>query len=250
MSCKTILPTNLDETINALDLAGCQKLSNIKEQVKKIKDFNNPLKIDESFLELLIDEYEAYRFIEFEDNKRELVVFAQKNYPKLGTIGAVKKALEASGINADIKEWFEYGGKPYCFIVSVDIGKDDIFKQREYKSLVRLTQKTKNARSILDGIEIENRFLDKNNLSSAITFETTIEKDLKVDWKHNEELYFNTAGVFSPTINKDLNPNFNLTQELNFTQGAAFETTIEKDLKVDWKMKDKNTLTGAVIWQL
>ena len=47
MSCKTILPANLDDVINSLDLLGCERLTEIKEQIKKIKNFNNALKIDE-----------------------------------------------------------------------------------------------------------------------------------------------------------------------------------------------------------
>jgi hypothetical protein len=95
MSCKTILPTNIDEVINALDLLGCERLTDIKEQIKKAENFNNPLKIDEEFLPLMVDEYEAGAFRDFESNLRELVRFAQQNYPKLGTVEAVKKVFEA-----------------------------------------------------------------------------------------------------------------------------------------------------------
>ena len=149
MSCKTILPTNLDEKINALDLLGCERLSEIKEAIKKIKDFNNPLKIDENFLSLMIDEYEAWNFRNFEEDLRNLILFSQKNYPKLGTVGAVKKVFEALEIEAEIKEWFETGKDPFTFDLDLSLTNKEITPELVDK-LKKLIEFTKNVRSRLD----------------------------------------------------------------------------------------------------
>ena len=150
MSCKTILPVNIDKKINALDLVGCERLSDIKEAIKKIENFNNPLKIDEKFLNLMVDEYEAWDFKDFENDLRNLIVFAQKNYPKLGTVEAVKKVFEAIGVEAKLKEWFEYEGEPYHFKILVS----GVKKEEDWIKGVKLLNFTKNVRSVLDSVGI------------------------------------------------------------------------------------------------
>ena len=151
MSCKTILPTNLDEKINALDLIGCERLSDIKEAIKKIENFNNPLKIDEEFLNLMVDEYEAWNFQDFEEDLRNLILFAQKNYPKLGTVEAVKKVFDAIGVEAILKEWFEYEGEPYHFKIFVS----GVKKEEDWDKGVKLLNFVKNERSFLDSVGIK-----------------------------------------------------------------------------------------------
>jgi len=149
MSCKTILPTNIDKVINALDLVGCEGLSNIKEQIKKIENFNNALQIDEEFLSLMVDEYQAGMFREFEPDTRKLIYFAQRNYPKLGTLSAIKKVFEALDIEAEIKEWFETGKEPYIFDLDLSLTNKEITLELVDK-LEKLIEFTKNIRSRLD----------------------------------------------------------------------------------------------------
>ena len=149
MSCKTILPTNLDEKINALDLVGCERLSSLREAIRKIENFNNPLKIDEDFLNLMVDEYEAWNFKDFEEDLRNLIFFAQKNYPKLGTVEAVKKVFEALEVEAEIKEWFETGKEPFTFDLDLSLTNKEITPELVDK-LKKLIEFTKNIRSRLD----------------------------------------------------------------------------------------------------
>ena len=151
MSCKTILPKNIDEKLNVLDLVGCERLEEIKQTILKISDFNNPLKIDENFLPLMVDEYEAEFFTDFESNLRELVKFAQNSYPKLGTIQAIKKVFEAIGVEAKLEEWFEYDGEPYHFKIKVDAVKDE----ESWIKGIQLLNKVKNVRSVLDSVGID-----------------------------------------------------------------------------------------------
>ena len=149
MSCKTILPTNIDKVINALDLALCERLSNIKEAIRKIENFNNALKIDEEFLRLIVDEYQAGMFREFEPDTRKLIYFSQRYYPKLGTLSAVKKAFEALEIEAEIKEWFETGKEPFTFDLDLSLTNKKITPELVDK-LKKLIEFTKNIRSRLD----------------------------------------------------------------------------------------------------
>ncbi len=162
MSCKTILPTNLDEKINALDLVGCERLSSIREAIRKIENFNNPLKIDEDFLNLMVDEYKAWNFKDFEEDLRNLIFFAQKNYPKLGTVGVVKKVFEALEVEAEIKEWFETGKEPFTFDLDLSLTNKEITPELGDK-LKKLIEFTKNIRSRLD--ELILSYKTSSNLS-------------------------------------------------------------------------------------
>jgi len=149
MSCKTVLPINIDEAINLLDIAGCEKFSSLKESIEKIKSFNNALEIDEKHLALLVDEYDAGFFREFEPDARKLVRFAQRNYPKLGTLGATKKVFETLKINAEVKEWFNTGKEPFVFDIDLSLVDKEITPNLIIK-IKKLIDISKNVRSYLD----------------------------------------------------------------------------------------------------
>jgi len=219
MSCKTILPTNLDEKINALDLLGCERLSEIKEQIKKIKDFNNPLKINENFLNLMIDGYEAWNFKDFEEDLRNLILFAQRNYPKLGTIEAVKKVFEAIGVEATLKEWFEYDGKPYHFKVFVSAVK----KEEDWIKGVKLLNFVKNERSRLDSVGIKkDLFL---NIYKANVYKTVQKANIYLRINPNvKKSFINQGGVKRKVLKIDINvhiPIVNVTNSLNYFGGGV-----------------------------
>ncbi len=148
MSCKSILPTNIDEKINALDVIGCEELEKIQEALRAIEDFHDALHIDERFLEILADSYEAKRFKDFEPRARELILYAQKHYPKLGTVAAVKEVLYAFGLDAEVKEWFETGKPPYIFDLDLSVSDRPISKEL-IEQIMRLVEFTKNVRSKL-----------------------------------------------------------------------------------------------------
>ncbi len=148
MSCKSILPTNIDEKINALDVVGCKELAKIQEALGAIEDFHDALKIDERFLDALANNYEANRFKDFEPRARELILYAQKHYPKLGTVAAVKEVLYAFGLDAEVKEWFETGKPPYIFDLDLSVSDRAITKEL-VEQIMRLVEFTKNIRSKL-----------------------------------------------------------------------------------------------------
>lgn len=87
MSCKTILPRNIDEVINALDLVEGERIDDMREKLAKIEHFNDALKIDEEFLSLLVDEYEAGRFYDFEPGRGNLWALRSETIQSLGLSG-------------------------------------------------------------------------------------------------------------------------------------------------------------------
>ena len=109
---------------------------------------------DEKLLDLLgwqchIEGWELARTIE---DKRRLIKSAIELHRHKGTPYAIKKVLEALGLEGQVKEWFEYGGEPYKFKVHVS----SIPSEELWEKLVKLINEYKNERSWLDAIGIHS----------------------------------------------------------------------------------------------
>ena len=84
--------------------------------------------------------------------KRAVLKTAWKVHAKKGAKDAVETAVSAVSPGATVREWFEYGGNPYCFRIRIETdGRDLTDAARE--RLLRNVQYYKNARSHLDTVE-------------------------------------------------------------------------------------------------
>lgn len=108
--------------------------------------------IDHLAYQLHVDDYDSGLPIE---TKREMVKNSIDIHRHKGTPYAVEKAVQTIYSDSKTEEWFEYGGKPYYFKVTLITaplrGETDIAK------LVRAINAAKNVRSWLDGIEFIRR---------------------------------------------------------------------------------------------
>lgn len=108
--------------------------------------------IDHLAYQLHVDDYDSGLPIE---TKREMVKNSIDIHRHKGTPYAVEKAVQTIYSDSKIEEWFDYGGKPYYFKVTLITapltGKSDIVK------LIRAINAAKNVRSWLDGIEFIRR---------------------------------------------------------------------------------------------
>jgi phage tail protein I len=108
--------------------------------------------IDHLAYQLHVDDYDSGLPIA---TKRELVKNSIDIHRHKGTPYAVEKAVQTVYSDSKIAEWFEYGGNPYYFKVTLITapltGEADITK------LVRAINTAKNVRSWLDGIEFIRR---------------------------------------------------------------------------------------------
>jgi phage tail P2-like protein len=226
MNCKTILPTNIDEVINALDLTGCERISDVREQIEKIKYFNNALKIDEEFLNLLKDEWGVDFWDEISEiEKRRLIDKSKFYYRKIGTVYAIKEVLKIFDIDTKLKEWFDYEGEPYHFkVILTPITIEYKFDEVMFKRIVNLIDSVKNIRSVLDGFEFELLLNEEIKVYSGVKYKAFISKNM----------------------NLDLKP----TENLSFTQGAISNVSINSTLSLDLEPITNNTIQGAVIWRV
>lgn len=70
----------------------------------------------------------------------------------LGTVGAVKTAIEAIYPATQVTEWWEYGGEPYHFKLTIDITYSPVDPEKHRRVMERVGF-YKNLRSHLDAVE-------------------------------------------------------------------------------------------------
>lgn len=150
-----ILPQNLlrDEQIKAAAQALDAELQKITEATKEALLLPRLGKLPEAVIDLLawqwhVDFYEPTLGI---GAKRRLVRESIAMHRIKGTKAAVELALRMTRHTGDVIEWFEYGGKPYCFRVS-GIRADSVHLDG-LRSLLRLIYAMKNERSWLENID-------------------------------------------------------------------------------------------------
>lgn len=71
-----------------------------------------------------------------------------------GTPAAVQRAVDLIFDDAEVEEWFTYGGQPFHFRV---VSEGAFTSERDYQRLIRLIESAKNARSWLEAIVIRSR---------------------------------------------------------------------------------------------
>ncbi|MBU2713737.1 phage tail protein I [Zooshikella harenae] len=97
--------------------------------------------------------------------KRQVIKNSIEVHRHKGTVGAVKKALAATGLDVVLQEWFEYGGAPYTFKAEVNVNHTGIDAQ-QYAQIYRLLMSTKNTRS---HFELTLYLTNKNQIPKLAT---------------------------------------------------------------------------------
>ena len=85
------------------------------------------------------------------ETKRRVLAEGAGMHRKMGTKGAVERAVAAVHGAAEVREWFEYGGEPYHFKITVDVRRSGLAEgtPRQIEEKMRMY---KNLRSRCDGI--------------------------------------------------------------------------------------------------
>ena len=87
-----------------------------------------------------------------EQIRRNVIKASVEVHRKKGTIGALKKALQAFNYtNVKVEEWFEYGADPYFFRVFFDVNEPG-FDVNILPQVQKVIESTKNARSHLESL--------------------------------------------------------------------------------------------------
>lgn len=128
--------------------------------------------VDASALPHLAEQFhilgnEGWLFAQTELEKRNLIKNAIELHRYKGTKYALRKVLEILNLNGNIKEWFEYQGNPYRFMVSVDL-KNRGFDFVTEKQLLDLIEETKNVRSVMEKLEVNLTNSANQKIATAI----------------------------------------------------------------------------------
>ena len=142
-----------DEELSALARTAAEQfyaLIRNAENASVLIDIDN---LPEAVLDILardfrVDWYDSNASLE---QKRRLIRTALDVHRHKGTKAAVETAVSAIVPGAVVEEWFEYGGEPYCFRISIETDGHDLHATAQ-RRLVRSVQYYKNARSWLESI--------------------------------------------------------------------------------------------------
>ena len=158
---------------------------------------------NEELLDLLGWQFhiEGYDLAKTVEEKRRLIKNAIELHRYKGTPYAIKKVLEALGLQGEVKEWFEYNGKPYHFKVDLGVQNREITPELRNK-LLRLINEYKNERSWLE--ELILSYLSTGVLQFALGQtppETETDADFQKDlvWLATGETQF-TLGHAPPEV--------------------------------------------------
>lgn len=186
--------------INLADIGGLYKATpdNVKDprtqafmyacdrQIKKLLGYAEKTKVwcdigavDKKHLDYMAAESRAllYDPSSSDEVKRDLITNAQYWNTRLGTFDVLKEVINSAfpGRDSVIREWFEYGGKPYFFKIITDADMDE----ESIEEFNRMISTVKNARSRLEGFEIERNLRQKlHHYGICLS-----EKDIRVGWE-------------------------------------------------------------------
>ena len=85
--------------------------------------------------------------------KRDLIKNSLNLHRFRGTRFSLVRVLDILGLNGQLEEWFEYGGRPYHFKITVDMN-NKAFDETTESSLLDLITANKNVRSKLESLII------------------------------------------------------------------------------------------------
>lgn len=140
--------------------------------------------IDELAWQYHVDTYSADFAI---DVKRQLIRQSIAWHHKKGTPAAVTDMLSTIYASAQLEEFWEYGGEPYHFRVTV--GEDRTDSAQTIDDAIRVIKLSKNVRSWLDGIKF------RRNITGTIYLGAAMSKNKKVELFAHTELATNSLYI-------------------------------------------------------
>ncbi|EAL1748370.1 phage tail protein I [Campylobacter coli] len=195
----TLILNHHPKQSKAIDLSAKARFEDLK--IESIT--NLAMRCDERLLPVLANAYDVSIDGLEEKEARKLISKALLLDRYNGTTWAIKEALSAVFPTAVVKEWFNYGGKPYFFKVKVSTTNVS-FDERTLNTLERLIKDFKNVRSVLEAIEIEIESKnDSFNASAELSGEAIEILPFQTTFLENEiKSTKNAFGVFICEISK------------------------------------------------
>lgn len=147
-----------NESLNALATATANILSSHYDAINISDIYGKIDELPEGLLDILAKDFKVdwwSQRMSIED-KRNTLKSSWFVHRKLGTKGAIKKALSSVYENSDVTEWFEYEGDPFHFKILIDAEYEQTDLEK-YNAIIKNVGIYKNVRSVLDAVEYYNR---------------------------------------------------------------------------------------------
>ena len=182
--------------------------------------------IDELAVQFHVDFYSSTLPIE---KKRALVKNSIAWHMRKGTASVVREMAKVVFDDAEVEEWFEYGGDPYYFRITTllsEMSMDGI------ESVVKLVNAVKNVRSWLDGIG----FLRPVNATLYGGFAPILHKRIKVfpasiqDARMPAPLYVGAVPIVHKRV--EILPAYARDETINAKKRGGFVPSIHRIISI------------------
>lgn len=146
-----------DPQIQAMSAALQPQLNDVTNLIPTIELYSRIDELPEPILRMLAVEHRVYRnewsLATTIEAKRDLIKNSFDLNKRRGTLWSVERVLGLLNINAVIQEWFDYGGAPYYFRVSIfDIAGESLTSDQLIQAQ-RLINQYKPLRASLESID-------------------------------------------------------------------------------------------------
>ena len=143
-----------DESTDALAAAASRILEEHAAELRTVALYPLIDSLPEGLLDILARDFKVdwYDFAQSLEAKRNTIKTHWSVHRRLGTVGAVRTAIQAIYPEVVIQEWFDYEGDPYHFKLHVEIPGSDISPDL-HAQLLNALEYYKPVRAVLDGID-------------------------------------------------------------------------------------------------
>lgn len=197
LDIQNLLPDSIadDEEVQNLAEIITEKLLQVNQQTETIKIWENiPERNDDILLNLAWQFHtDLYDSSLPKETRAQLVENSLLWHRFRGTLYSVTMALRSVFKTGTIKEWFEYGGKPYHFMIG-DL-TESVSDESSVNKLIDLITKSKNLRSWCEDIEFERKASGNITIGGAVLDETdlVISSDLKEEFRFRTSIVLRAA---------------------------------------------------------
>ena len=150
------LPTVLqaDDDMRAVATAVADILAARPDEIGRLKIYAQIDAMSEELLDILAVDFKVdwYDFDFTLEEKRQTIKDSWFVHRRLGTKGAVERALSAIYDGSKVLEWFTYNGDPYHFKLIIPVDETTL-DPKKHGTVLSLIDFYKNLRSVLDDIE-------------------------------------------------------------------------------------------------
>jgi phage tail P2-like protein len=156
----SVRPSLLPSNATALERAVEQVHARIDQVPVEINKLYDPKRVPQQYLPWMAWQMSTNDWQEFwaDSVKRDMLANSYELHAHKGTEWAIRKAFDIQGVTANIKEWYEYGSRPYLF--SVYLKTEEQAQQLDenfYYSFFKTIYDKKNCRSWLETLYVSHQ---------------------------------------------------------------------------------------------